>query len=91
MTDEKERVRALLADKLCELYDEGAITHYELYLRARERICWMYLPEAHKIEYEKWDKEHPAGECITFSIACYPGERAALLTSSSDPSSKEPV
>jgi hypothetical protein len=80
---EAERVKTELARKLCEYYDDGAITQYELYMRARERYCWMYLPEAHKTEYEKWDKEHPAGECKTFSIVCDAGGRDALLRKTS--------
>ena len=57
---------ALTVEKLVQLYEGGVITHYEMFNRAREMK--LILPEEYQEEYQKWNKEHPEGKCITFSI-----------------------
>lgn len=52
---------------MVELYEEGAITEYELYSRMREQGWEEHLPKEHQEAFKEWAAKHPK-EGITFTI-----------------------
>lgn len=53
---------------LIRAYEEGVITHYELFVRARERGWGLQFEEPLLSEFKEWSESHPEDSCVSFTI-----------------------
>jgi hypothetical protein len=56
----------MTTEKLIDLYNEGAITQYELFATSRDLGIELLLPENLQESFKIWDAEHPKDKCLTF-------------------------